>query len=49
MRLLIWHKLFITMLAATTIVVVVTLFMTRWSFNRGFLDYVNSNEARRIE
>jgi uncharacterized SAM-binding protein YcdF (DUF218 family) len=33
MRLLIWHKLFIAMLAATTIVVVVTLFMTRWSFN----------------
>jgi two-component system sensor histidine kinase BaeS len=49
MRLLIWHKLFIALLAATVVVVTVSLVLTRWSFNRGFLDYINTLEAQRIE
>jgi two-component system sensor histidine kinase BaeS len=49
MRLLIWHKLFLALLAATAVVVVVALLLTRWSFDRGFLGYLNSIEAQRIE
>lgn len=49
MRLLIWHKLFIAMLSAMLVVVGITLLLTRWSFNRGFLDYINRTEAQRIE
>jgi two-component system sensor histidine kinase BaeS len=48
MRLLISHKLFLALLTATTVVVLVALVLTRLSFNRGFLDYVNAVEAERI-
>jgi two-component system sensor histidine kinase BaeS len=48
MRLLISHKLFLALLSATIIVVIVALVLTRLSFNRGFLDYVNAVEDERI-
>ncbi len=48
MRLLIWHKLFLALLAATALAVVVALLLTLWSFDRGFLGYLNSIEAQRI-
>ncbi|MGB5543143.1 MAG: ATP-binding protein [Gammaproteobacteria bacterium] len=46
---MIWHKLFLALLAATAVVVAVALLLTRWSFDRGFLGYLNSIEAQRIE
>jgi two-component system sensor histidine kinase BaeS len=49
MRLLIWHKLFLAFLSATVVVIVVALALTRWSFNEGFLDYINTLEEQRIE
>jgi two-component system sensor histidine kinase BaeS len=48
MRFLIWHKIFLALLAATSVVVLVALVLTRWSFNQGFLDYVNAVENDRI-
>ena len=48
MRLLIGHKLFLALFLATSAVVVISLLLTRWSFNQGFLDYVNAVEANRI-
>jgi len=48
MRLLISHKLFLALLSATTVVVIIALILTRLSFNRGFLDYVNAVEDERI-
>ncbi len=49
MQLRIWHKLFLALLAAILIVTVVALLLTRISFNRGFLDYVNRLESQRID
>ncbi len=48
MRLLISHKLFLALLSAITMVVIAALILTRWNFDRGFLDYVNAVEADRI-
>ncbi len=41
-------RLFIAMLGLTTVVVLVTLGMARWSFERGFLDYTNALEEDRL-
>lgn len=49
MRLTIRYKLFIALLAAIALVIVVALGLTRWSFNRGFVDYVNSFETQRLD
>ncbi|MBT8440891.1 MAG: HAMP domain-containing protein [Gammaproteobacteria bacterium] len=49
MRLTIRYKLFIALLAAIALVIVVALGLTRWSFNRGFIDYVNSFETQRLD
>ena len=49
MRLRIRYKLFIALLTAITLAVVIVLTLTRWSFNRGFLDYVNAFETQRID
>ena len=48
MQLRIWHKLFLSFLAATALVVVVTLLLTRYSFNRGFIDYMNQLQSERL-
>ena len=44
MQFTIKYKLFLTLLLATVIVVVVMVFLVKWSFERGFLDYVNKVE-----
>ena len=49
MRLLIWQKLFLTLFGAIVTVVFVALLLTRWTFNQGFLDYLNALEEERIE
>jgi len=49
MRLTIRYKLFIALLAAIALVIVVALGLTRWSFNRGFIDYVNAFETQRLD
>ncbi|MFK8016456.1 MAG: ATP-binding protein [Gammaproteobacteria bacterium] len=49
MHLRIWHKLFLSFLAATSIVVVIALVLTRYSFHRGFIDYMNQLENQRLD
>ncbi len=44
MRFTIKYKLFLTLLLATVIVVVAMVFLVKWSFERGFLEYVNKVE-----
>jgi len=43
------YKLFATLLAAVIIVVVGMFFLVHWSFDRGFLNYVNTVEAQRLD
>ena len=49
MRLTILQKLAIAILSLTLLVLVATLSLARWSFERGFLDYVNALEQTRLE
>lgn len=49
MRLQISHKLMLTFVGLTLLVLVATLGLARWSFERGFLDYVNALEQVRLE
>lgn len=48
MRLTISHKLVFAFLGLTVSVLVATLGLARWSFDRGFLDYVNALEQNRL-
>jgi two-component system sensor histidine kinase BaeS len=43
------YKLFATLLAAVLVVVVGMFFLVHWSFDRGFLNYVNTVELKRLE
>ncbi len=43
------YKLFTTLLTAVVIVVVGMFLLIHWSFNRGFLNYVNTVETKRLE
>ena len=43
------YKLFGTLLAAVVVVIVGMFFLIHWSFNRGFLNYVNGEETKRLE
>jgi two-component system sensor histidine kinase BaeS len=43
------YKLFATLLSAVVIVVVGMFFLVHWSFDRGFLNYVNTVEAKRLD
>lgn len=43
------YKLFATLLAAVVAVVVGMFFLVHWSFGRGFLNYVNTVESRRLD
>ena len=49
MRLTILHKYMAAFLGLTVLVLVATLGLARWSFERGFLDYVNNLEQTRLE
>ena len=42
------YKLFATLLAALLVVVVGMFFLIHWSFDRGFLNYVNTVELKRL-
>ncbi|MEN8135913.1 MAG: ATP-binding protein [Thermodesulfobacteriota bacterium] len=43
------YKLFATLLAAVIVVIVGMFFLVHWSFDRGFLNYVNTVEAKRLD
>ena len=43
------YRLFLAMLAATVVVVGCMYLIVQWSFNRGFLQYVNTLEEERLE
>lgn len=49
MRLSISQKLNLSFLGLTLLVLIATLGLARWSFERGFLDYVNALEQTRLE
>jgi two-component system sensor histidine kinase BaeS len=49
MRLHISHKLILTFVGLTLLVLIATLGLARWRFERGFLDYVNALEQVRLE
>lgn len=49
MRMTILHKYMAAFLGLTVLVLVATLGLARWSFERGFLDYVNTLEQTRLE
>lgn len=49
MRIMIKYRLFLSMLAATAAVVVSMFLVMQWSFDRGFLQYVNTTEQERLE
>ena len=49
MRLTISKKLILSFLGLTILVLIATLGLARWSFERGFLDYVNALEEVRLE
>jgi two-component system sensor histidine kinase BaeS len=43
------YKLFATLLAAVVVVVVGMFFLVHWSFDRGFVNYVNIVETNRLD
>lgn len=49
MKLTILHKLVLALLGLTFVVLAATLGLARWSFERGFLDYVNAIEQVRLQ
>lgn len=49
MNIRIQYKLFLAMLAVACGVVACMFLVMRWSFNRGFLDYVNKADLERVE
>ena len=42
-------KLFLAILGLTSLMLVATLLLARWSFDQGFLNYVNSQHQRRLD
>jgi len=48
-RLSISHKLLLAFVGLTTVVLTATLILARWSFENGFLDYMNALEQQRLE
>lgn len=49
MALTVFQKLMLTLLGLTVIILIATLGLARWSFERGFLDYANALEQTRLE
>ena len=48
MRIGIGQKIFLGFLLTALVVLALTTGITRWSFERGFLNYVNESEAERL-
>ena len=48
MRVSFKYKLFISMVLTTFVVVASMYFFMQWSFNRGFLNYANAQDLKRI-
>jgi len=42
------YQIFLTLLAASAVLVLIMYAISSWSFNRGFIDYVNQNEIDRL-
>ncbi|WOT04106.1 ATP-binding protein [Shewanella youngdeokensis] len=42
------HKLFFAFIGLTTIILIATLSLARWSFEQGFLNYINALEQERL-
>lgn len=49
MALTVFQKLMLTLLGLTAVILIATLGLARWSFERGFLDYANALEQTRLE
>lgn len=49
MALTVFQKLMLTLLGLTVVILIATLGLARWSFERGFLDYANALEQTRLE
>ncbi len=45
----VWHKLFMAIFTTSLLLVVITLVLTRFSFNRGFVDYLNTLDINRSQ
>jgi two-component system sensor histidine kinase BaeS len=43
------NKLFLSFLGLTTVILISTLSLARWSFERGFLDFINGQETPRLQ
>ncbi|HBF45355.1 MAG TPA: hypothetical protein DDW91_02150, partial [Shewanella frigidimarina] len=43
------QKLFLAFVGLTSIVLIATLSLARWSFDQGFLDYINGLEQERLQ
>jgi two-component system, OmpR family, sensor histidine kinase BaeS len=42
-------KLFLSLLGLTTVILIATLSLARWSFERGFIDFISSQEGERLQ
>ncbi|MBM3222380.1 MAG: HAMP domain-containing protein [Candidatus Tectomicrobia bacterium] len=49
MKLRITHKLLLSFLLTNAVVIILMLVCMRWSFARGFLDYIHQQEIRRLD
>ncbi len=49
MQFRVWHKLFLAFFATSLLLVAMTLLLTRYSFNRGFVDYLNTLDTNRSQ
>lgn len=43
------HKLFLSFLGLTSLILIATLSLARWSFEQGFLDFIQAMERERLE
>jgi two-component system sensor histidine kinase BaeS len=43
------HKLFLSFLGLTSLILIATLSLARWSFEQGFLDFIQGMEKERLE
>ncbi len=42
------YQIFLTLVSASALLIAIMFALSSWSFNRGFLDYVNQNEKDRL-
>jgi two-component system sensor histidine kinase BaeS len=43
------HKLFFSFLGLTSLILIATLSLARWSFEQGFLDFIKGMEKERLQ